>query len=387
MQKENLLIGIYYHPEAFPPTLNAIQELSDCFDTIDVICRPHIKGTWQYPKNVSVVTTGRQMSSSEQEESSTLKKALFFLHFTYQFFKTGIKKKPGTCLLYDPHALLAYYIVRPFLFFKHILWYHNHDVAEIERMRKYSIGWFACKVEKRLFKKIDVFTLPTAERLRFFPINMLKGKYFVIPNYPSLNFYLRFYEMPKTTDEIRIIFQGRIDEGHGLEDIIAILKDKFQHKSLHLILKGYCSLEYKTKLLMAADKINVSNQISFYGFTPYEEVPKLAASCHIGIAIFTKQDVMNTTLGTASNKIYEYAASGLPVLYYINSPVKNSLKDHEWAVPTDLKEAPLKDSIGYIISHYEMLSKKAREAFENVFNFENSFQPVKKHIKPVVLQE
>jgi hypothetical protein len=108
MQKENLLVGIYYHPEAFPPTLNALQELSDCFDTIEVICRPHINGTWQYPKNVSVMPAGHQMSSSEQEESSTLKKALFFLHFTYHFFKTGIKKRPVTCLLYDPHA---YFVV------------------------------------------------------------------------------------------------------------------------------------------------------------------------------------------------------------------------------------------------------------------------------------
>jgi glycosyltransferase involved in cell wall biosynthesis len=387
MHEQRLLVGIYYHPEVFPPTLNALEELSDCFNTIEVICRPHIEGAWKYPNNVSVIPSGRQMSSSEQEESSTFKKILFFLHFTYHFCKAGIKKKPAAFLLYDPHALLAYYIVRPFFFFKHILWYHNHDVAEIERMRKYSIGWFACKAEKRIFKKVDIFTLPTTERLCFFPINMLKGKYFVIPNYPSLNFYRRFYETPKSTDEIRIIFQGRIDEGHGLEDIIAILKGKFQNKSLHLILKGYCSSGYKRALLKMADKINVSDQVSFYGFTPYEEVPKLAASCHMGIAIFTKQDVMNTTLGTASNKIYEYAASGLPVLYYRNSSVKNSLKDQEWAVATDLKEASLKDSIGYIISHYEILSKKAREAFENAFNFENSFEPAKMYLKSIILQK
>jgi glycosyltransferase involved in cell wall biosynthesis len=380
MLKKKLLVGIYYHPEAFPPTLNALQELSDGFDNIDVICRPHIKGTWKYPQNVYVINSGRFISSSDQENSPLLRKVIFFIQFTYKLLKAAISKKPSVILLYDHHALFAYYLIRPFLFFKHMLWYHNHDVIEIERTRKYSIGWFACKAEKRLFSKIDIFTLPTSERLQFFPINKLNGCYFIIPNYPSLSFYGRFNTFNKPSNEIRIIFQGRIDEGHGLEQIINILGSKCYNNTLHLILKGYCSEQYKEKLLEIARNANVLDKVEFFGFTAYEEVPKLTASSHIGVAIFAKKDLMNETLGTASNKIYEYAAAGLPILYYRNSNVEKILKKYEWAVAVELSENSLRESIEEIILNYKILSDKAMNSFKDGLNFETHFRVVKNYI-------
>jgi glycosyltransferase involved in cell wall biosynthesis len=383
-RKKKLLVGIYYHPEAFPPTLNAFDQLSNCFDSIDVIARPHIKGSWVYPPNTHVLFSGRHLSSNEQEQSSIIKKIIFFLQFSFNFLKKGVATKPSAMLLYDPHALLAYYLCRPFFFFQHVLWYHNHDVAEIERMRKYSLGWWACKVEKKLFKQIDIFSLPTAERLPFFPIDTLKGQYFIVPNYPSLQRHKKFYTISKPIESIKIIFQGRIDEGHGLEEIINILPRTDFEKPLQLILKGYCTGAYKNKLMAQAQQWKVADKISFYGFTPYEEVPALTASCHIGIAIFTKQDVMNTTLGTASNKIYEYAAAGLPILYYTHSSIKSTLQDCDWAIPVQLEEESLFNAVTLIVSQYTVLSKKARVAFEQTFNYEKSFKPLKTHLQSIL---
>lgn len=371
-----LVAGIYYHPEAYPPTLNAISELSKSFDSISIIHRPHIKGSWEYPQNVKAIASGKFVTSREQEISGTVKKIFFFLQFILNLFKECREKKPAVILLYDVHALFAYRLIRPLLFFKHIFWYHNHDVSELHRERKYSIGWFACKAEKKLFASMDIFTLPSAERLTFFPIDTLKGKYFIIPNYPSLNFYKSFYEPKKSIKEVALIFQGRIAEGHGLEEIILLLAEEIQGKKIRLVLKGNCPESYKHGLLRLASEYNVSDRISFYGFTPYAEVPKISASCHIGIAIFAKKETMHITLGTASNKIYEYAAAGLPVLYSDEVHFSRYLSKYPWAFGVKLSLESIRQQLTTILSNYDYYSDCAHKTFESELNFENYFKQV-----------
>jgi glycosyltransferase involved in cell wall biosynthesis len=382
MRGNHIVIGIYYHPEVFPPTLNAVSELTNSFDYISIIYRPNVKGTWKYPANVIEIPSGNFISSIDQENSGAFRKIIFFSRFVYNLLFTCLKTKPRVILLYDTIALLAYRLVRPFLFFVHKVWYHNHDIAEIERTRKFSIGWFACKTERVYFKRIDLFTLPTSERLRFFNIGELKGEYFILPNYPSRKFYNKFYTPKKIAEKkIKLIFQGRISEGHGLEEIIQLLKCLINEKQLKLILKGYCSEEYKNNLLAIAADIGVSDEVEFIGFTPYEEVPLVTERCDIGIAIFSKTDAMNTTLGKASNKIYEYAALGLPVIYLKNSGVGSVLNEFEWAIPVMLTNASINAGIEKIMMQYEYYSRKAYTDFNEQLNFEFYFEKVRHYLE------
>jgi len=376
MTKRDLVIGIYYHPEAYPPTLNAIACLSGQFERIAIVHRPHLKGTWRYPVNVTAIPSGNAMSSTTQEQSSTPQKIGYFARFVLDLLKECRRRRPRVILLYDVQALLAYRLIRPFLHFKHDLWYHNHDIAEIDTVRKYSIGWFACKTEKKIFPRIDIFTLPSAERLPFFPMNTFRGKYFVVPNYPSLAFYRPFYTPDKSLDVIRLVFQGRIGPGHGLEEIIPLLAAPVAGKPLHLVLKGHCHPDYKQALLALAKQYSVSDSLSFAGFTPYEEVPRVAAGCHIGIGIFSAVEVMHVTLGTASNKLYEYAAVGLPVLYLGMEHFSKYLGKYPWAVPVELTSRSIAAKIETIIGNYAFYSRAAHESFVGELNFERCFAPV-----------
>lgn len=381
MKGHRLVIGIYYHPEAYPPTLNAVQELSKCFEHITIVHRPHLKGTWQYPANVKAVASGSFVTAAQQEQSSITKKILFFRQFMADLLKAIRAERASVVLLYDVHALFAYRMIRPLIGKKHVAWYHNHDVSELERERKYSIGWFACKAEKKLFSRLDIFTLPTADRLRYFPMDTFKGKHFVVPNYPSLQFYGSFYKRKLPGQVVRLIFQGRIGEGHGFEEIITMLNETIGGKQLELVLKGYCHEQYKQRLLELAGEHKVSDKLTFAGFTAYEEVPKLAASCHIGIGIFAKHETMHITLGTASNKLYEYAAVGLPVLYLDEPHFSQYLKKYQWAVPVQLSAASIREAIESIILNYEQYAAAAYESFRSSLNFEGAFSPVTDYLK------
>jgi hypothetical protein len=375
----NLVIAIYFHPEAYPPTLNAVGELSDCFDDVTIIHRPHLKGNWCYPANVKAIPSGDYITSIDQEKASLPRKISFFFQFVRLLLKVCRKKKPALILVYDSLSLFAYHLIRPLLN-QHKIWYHNHDVNEPEFIRKFSISWFAAKREYQAFRYLDVFSLPTNDRLRYFPMDSFKGSYFFIPNYPSKKFYLPFYKVKKLGQPVRLIFQGSIGPYHGIEEIIPLLKETLNGYNLQLVLKGPCREDYRKLCIELAEKYQVRNKLFFLGVTPYAEVPEASSGCDIGIGILAKKDIMNTTLGTASNKLYEYAAVGLPVIYYNSENFTRYLRKFEWAVPTDLDTASIKDAITNIITVYDNLSLAAHRDFLSELNYEKWFAPVKNYL-------
>ena len=381
----HLVIAIYFHPEAYPPTLNAIGELSECFDQITVVHRPHLKGSWSYPLNVTTIPSGKFITSANQEKAPLHQKILFFFQFTRSLLRACKKEKADFILVYDSLSLFAYNLIRPLLG-KHKIWYHNHDVTEQKDIRKYSISWFAAKNEIKSFRYLDIFSLPTNERQKYFHMDIFKGKYFFIPNYPAKRFYKTFYKPKQLSEPIRLIFQGSIGPYHGIEEIIPLLGEKINGYSLELVLKGPCKTEYQDLCLHLANENKVSGCLTFIGVTPYAEVPEASASCHIGIGILAKQDLMNTTLGTASNKLYEYAAVGLPVIYYNSINFTRHLYKYPWAVATDITSNDIKLKITQIVTDYERLSSFAHQDFMMELNFENGFAEVKSYVRELLIK-
>jgi glycosyltransferase involved in cell wall biosynthesis len=260
-----------------------------------------------------------------------------------------------------------------------LLWYHNHDVAEPQYLRKWSLYWFAWKTEKWIFPRLDIFSLPALERQICFPMNLLKGKFLFLPNYPSKKVYTD-HGQKSLESEIRILYQGSIGPEHGLEEIIGLLDQPVAGKKLHLVLKGFISPEYKQQLEEFARKHQVLENVTFIGPSGYKAVIENAFNCHIGIGIHRKADMMNKTLGTASNKIYEYAAAGMPVLLFDNPHFRKHLQQFEWTFFTDCSKSSLIECIGVICSDYAAFSKKARADFENELNFEHFFEKANSYI-------
>lgn len=370
------MAAIYYHPESYPPTLNAIQELSGIMDNITIVYRPHLPDSWSYETNVALVPSDKQMSAREQESASTIKKIKLFFAFTRDLYRVCRSDKPDIILIYDSLALLAYSILRPLIFYPHKLWYHNHDISETNGQRMFSLGWFAARVEKIIFSRIDIFTLPSEERKKYFDMSVFKGRYFFIPNFPSKYFYASFYNhAERSHDEIKLIFQGRIGPGHGIEEIIPMLGKKIKGRKIKLILKGFADPSYKDVInqLLNTNQIN-AKYLEWVPYGPYKEVALVSSACHIGIAIFNKLDVMNQTLGTASNKIYEYAAVGLPVIYLRDSAVAKFLSQYDWAFPVVLEKDSLENAISNIMENYDQLSSAAYLSFSDKLNYEYNFR-------------
>lgn len=368
------VVAIYIDPDFYPPTINAILNLAEKMDEVVVISRNNSAKDYPYPSNVKLKKVGKFISVRDMEKSSLQSKVANFISFTLAVSKQAREKNTALVVLYDPFALLAFYLVKNTRRGKKI-WYHNHDMISKSMNWKFSIGGFAAKFESAAMKHIDFFSLPSKERLQYFENMPATDNVFILPNYPSLKVYSRVPEKKLLDKEVKIIYQGFIGTGHSLENLILLLKEKINGFCLRLVLKGSVNAEYKSLLDSVARENNVSDNLEWIGIGPYRELPAITAACDIGIGINMNNDIVSQAQGTASNKIYEYAASGLPVLLYNTEQYTKYLGQYEWTFFTDGTVDSLRNEIEKMIENIPVLPTKATHDFETTLNFERFFMP------------
>lgn len=372
---QNLLIVIYAHHESYPPTLNAIFNLAPKFNNVYIVHKNHLVSSDILPRNCILICREKFTTVKESLKISKYQKISNFINFCLLIKKTIKNNNISHCISYDAIALFSLYITNSLKKSIHF-WYHNHDITLKSACSKFSIGWFSAALEKKAMKKIDIFSLPAAERLKYFCIQPYT-QYFFLPNYPSRHLYDKFLRFERKDNSIRLIYQGALGPNHGLEEIVSILNTKINDKNVELFLKGSIDDNFKEHLIGLSKKYNVFNNLHFNGYTSYDKVPELASNCDIGIAIHKGTDIMNLTLGTSSNKIYEYAALGLPVILYSNEHFKNHLQEYSWANFTNCSSESLIDIITIIDNNYQRQSEAALKDFNEKLNFEKAFLDVR----------
>jgi hypothetical protein len=373
---KRVVVSIYLHPEYFPPTINAINSLAEICQELVVVTNNNSKDDFFIGKNIRFKKLGECISPIEFEQKSLAYKILFFLKFTLTFFKYSRSKKTDLILMYDSVPLFSFFLFRKLLKKKTISWFHSHDMPMRDKLKKYSIGWFSAEYELKALQKVSIFSLPTDDRLKYYPNINPNTKYFELPNFPSQKIYNNsLKEDRKSTNDklIKIIYQGTIGWGHSIEEIVTLLESKINGKTLHLTLKGKVKSDYKDAIDKLADLHNVSDKLSWIGVGPYKTVQNITKENHIGIAIH----LGDIPQGTASNKIYEYAACGLPALVYDNEQFNRHLGGYKWAVFTDGSVESLRKAIEYCDNNFDELSKSAIEDFNSLFFFEKDFNKIK----------
>jgi glycosyltransferase involved in cell wall biosynthesis len=368
---KRILVSIYIDPEFYPPTKNAILELAKEVEEVYVLTRNQfIAESNSYPKNVRFSRIGSYMTVQDSEKINQMRKLCAFLSYWVQYHYLLFAKSIDTVVCYDSIPLLVFFlgIKRKSISY----WYHNHDMPDANFSRKYSIGWFSAIFEHRAMRKVKYFSLPSKDRLVYYPNWSQMEDFFYIPNYPRLSQFVDI-ELNKRFADFTVIFQGAIGEGHGLEDLISVLP---QLPDVHLVLKGPIRESYKSKLANLALAMEVDDYVKFIGITPYSELIELTSKCHLGIAIHQGKDEVSKTLGTASNKIYEYLACGLPIVLQNNEQFRKSLNqgNHIYFYNSDPNE--FIQIIKSVQKNFNNLSAAARRNFERQYTFETNFRSV-----------
>lgn len=378
---KKILVVFYGDIQAYPPTMNMLNYLSMNNFDVTVICRGSNIGYSYLNECINIIALNKNISVQQQMYGSKILKCYLYMHFIVRVFLFLKIKTPKIILAYDPIALAISSAL--FSSKQSKLWYHNHDI--LESNSEQATHTILHKMEAKAFSKLSFFSLPSKERFQYFNYSNFKGNSYLLPNYPSSSLFDSYYlnRMP-IKNRFNILFQGSIGAGHGIETIILILgNNTFSDLALHLFLKGKINNEYKESLLQLAKLNNVEQFIHFYEFSKYEDVPKLIAQSHLGIAIFTKDDIMNSTLGSASNKIYEYAAVGTPIIYFQNTHFETYFKSRKWAFSTDLSLSSITEVVSAVVSDFDNLSCSAYSDFKSEFYFEKNAEVLISELKKI----
>ena len=374
---KRVVVSIYLHPEYYPPTINAINSLSEICEELIVVTNNNSKEDFFIGSNIRFEKLGKYLTPIEFEQKSLPYKILFFLKFTLTFFKYSRSKKTDLILVYDSIPLFSFFLFHKFLKKKTISWFHSHDMLRREEVKKYSIGWFSSKYESKAIQKLSIFSLPTSDRLKYYANIDSRTKYFELPNFPSQKIYNNdLMKEGSDAKQIKIIYQGTIGWGHSIEEILELLNTTINGKELHLTLKGKVKRNYKDSINKLAIQYGVADKLHWIEIGPYREVQNITKEHNIGIAIH----LGNIPQGTASNKIYEYAACGLPTLVYDNEQFRKHLGGYEWAVFTDGSVNSLHKAIEFSDTNFQKLSKEAKKDFNTTFFFEKNFAEIKKFL-------
>jgi glycosyltransferase involved in cell wall biosynthesis len=169
------------------------------------------------------------------------------------------------------------------------------------------IGW----IEKQLMPRADATITTTDLRAKFFARAYHIPRPLVLQNWPRL-------AEPRPSTRIReelrlekdwpiVLYQGGLQQGRGLEHLVLAAREV---PEAYFVFIGAGRLEGRLRELVA--ERNLGNRVQFVPTVPLEQLASYTASADIGIQPLENSCFNHFT--TDSNKLFEYAMAGLPVV-------------------------------------------------------------------------
>jgi len=163
---------------------------------------------------------------------------------------------------------------------------------------------------------------------------------------------------PELRNPKRILYQGSVNHGRGLEELI----EAMYLVEGELVICGEGDLYEPLKSLVHSRQLE--QKVTFTGYLRPEELLKVTQSASIGITLFSKAGLSNEySLG---NRFFDYLQAGIPQLAMNYPEYQNFNRQHEVAVLIDdLNPRTIAPSLNQLLkneSEYQRLESNALEA-------------------------
>jgi glycosyltransferase involved in cell wall biosynthesis len=375
---------VYANPDHYPPTVNAVHLLSQHFDVV-LIGRNHDQGDRTYPANVQIHRLGDYSSVREREAAGAIAKLWEYLTFIRQTRR--LLKDAALIYAYDSYAYVAA-ILCCFTLLKFVpIIYHEHETSEhIPSLT--SLGGWVSRTERRWVKWAAVVIFPDQTRADFFlKTTQVKQQPLIVPNFPLKSVFTFQGDwnalIQKRWGCVTLFYRGSISDASAMREIITSASLLEQDLSVKYV--GFLQDKERQSLETWVDQIGAANYFSYLGTLPYEDLQFHTLTAAIGFALYKNVSFDRVACASACNKIYEYAACGLPTIVSDFSTYRDYLADESWvrfANPDDPEAiaAAIQDILSDL-ERYQAMCLAARQAFEEKFNYESAFNPLLLKIK------
>ena len=382
--KPRLLITIYANPDYYPPTVYAVRILSRYF-AIHILCRNMDKPIEEWPPEVTIERIGEYASAAEKEAAGAGAKLIEYATFAARTRALITQMQPAVVYSYDPHAFVASMLGRigrrsiPLIF-------HLHELPETRSLSRGSLEGWVVRAALRGTKSASAVVYPENFRARHWLMAANDSRApIIVPNCPDQNYFPAPRDWRETIAARfcarEVVYVGHVsaDNGH-LEGLRALaLTDGIRMRVI-----GSYRPEFGTIFNALARQLGVAERVSLDGWLPRDDLKARASAAAAGLSLHKPVSKGLEYLGSASNKLFEYAAMGLPVVVPNRESYRAFLNDAEWVTYADIEEpesiARAIDSIFADRERYAAMSRAARRAFEEQYNYEWVFAPALERI-------
>lgn len=286
-------------------------------------------------------------------------------------------EKPDILYAHDYYSALLVRLLLGRKYCKKIV-YDAHELIIPEEGHSDARMKFFYKMEKAIVHKVDLLVCASQERavimtnhyqLKESPLVVDNISYLLkdydLTNLPSFEELIQFFSDPIPT----IVYAGVVTKSRRIGSLLDYALQSAPAVKLLVVGKGDALDEMKEK---AARQTKLC--YCFPGAVPYEALGAILKRCDVGY-LYYPIDTMNN-INCASNKIYEYASVGLPMVANENPTVKRILTDGKIGVASDF----IGDAFEQVISSLDKYKANCA-AFVEANSWEKTAQRLLEHVE------
>ena len=221
--------------------------------------------------------------------------------------KELIKEKPDVIHANDLNALIPAYKASKKLkcrviYDSHEIFIENMGIAN-NKIIKFVWSW----LEKRIIKKVDLVVCVSHAAAEYLKDYYNIPKPLVVTNCISKSMQMKNDLSKKFPKEI--LNHGQFYAGRGYDTLVEAAPMIEKHNDLKIVLRGFGKMEEELRKMVSEKGVK---NLEFAPPVHTKDLVKYASSAWVGVAI-TEGILINFKL-SVSNKLFEYAAAGLPVI-------------------------------------------------------------------------
>jgi glycosyltransferase involved in cell wall biosynthesis len=379
--KPRLLAALYGNPDFHPPTLNGLRLMAQSF-AVRILCRNEDGPEAPWPAAVERENVGEFRSRAERAAAGPNRKLADFTGFVRRLRAAIDEYRPALIYAYDPLAFAAAIRARRFRRDLPVV-FHCHDVPPVERIEPTSLQWWLIRYALRRTRAAAFTVFPEKYRAAHWLAHAGDPRpAMVVPNGAARGFYPARADWNKLIarrfGNRRALYIGSIGEGNGQREAIRALAALPENVTLDLV--GFVEPGFRDQLLALAGSLGLRDRVAVDAWVPHAERVRRAEEASLGLVLYHPINWNWEYSGSAPNKLFEYAAFGLPVIVPDRASYREFLAADEWVVyanPADPSSSAR--AIEYTLAdpeRYAAMSLAARTAHERKYNYEELFAPV-----------
>ena len=398
--RPRLLAAIYHNPDYYPPTVNAITQLSAEF-RVTLVCRAIERPFRRWPAGVTIERCGASgpdasitIDANSIEANSidansieakisqgAIAKLAEYRGFRAALKRTVARERPRVIYAWDPHAFAAAIAAGAPRAGIPIV-YHLHELPEASRAALVSLQGWINRYALRATRLAATVIFPEKNRAARYLARAGDARAaLIVPNCPARDFVPA---LPPWDDLIarrwrgrELLYMGTLGAANGnLEAVRALgLLDPM----IRLTMIGPAGASLGAAIAQLARAVGVAGRVALPGWIPHGELPARAIRAAAGLSLHKAVNRNLEFAASATNKIFEYAACGLPVIVPDRASYRELLEAEGWALFADPDDpaaiARTVDELFADRDRYAARCRAARRSFERRYHYELAFAP------------